>query len=197
MEILFVSQSAGGDMVVENENKSTELATFGGGCFWCLESVFAGLRGVCGVTSGYAGGTVPNPSYQQVCSGKTSHAEVVQVLFRPDEISYERLLQVFLAIHDPTTLNRQGNDVGSQYRSVIFYHDPVQEEKANAAIAAWAKAGICDIPIVTAVEPFRGFYPAEEYHRDYFARHPEQPYCQVVVAPKLAKFRKQFAELLR
>ncbi|MBM3266728.1 MAG: peptide-methionine (S)-S-oxide reductase MsrA [Candidatus Sericytochromatia bacterium] len=173
------------------------LATLGGGCFWCLEAVFVGLRGVSGVTSGYAGGRKPDPSYEEVCSGRTGHAEVVQIAFDPEEIAYRDLLAVFLTIHDPTTPNRQGNDVGTQYRSVVFHHDADQEAAARAVIADFTARGVWPAPIVTEVAPLEAFYPAEAYHQDYFARNPQQPYCQVVVAPKVAKFRKMFLDRLK
>jgi peptide-methionine (S)-S-oxide reductase len=172
-------------------------ATLGGGCFWCLEAVFLDLKGVCRVQSGYAGGTVPNPTYEQVCSGRTGHAEVVQVDFDPTELSYADLLKVFFAIHDPTTLNRQGADVGTQYRSVIFTHDPEQEATARDVIRELEAEGLFDAPIVTQVEPLETFYPAEGYHQEYFARNPYQPYCMAVVAPKVGKFRKQFVDRLK
>lgn len=174
-----------------------DAATFGGGCFWCLESVFSELRGVQEAISGYAGGTVESPTYEQVCTGKTGHAEVVRVVYDPQVITYSQLLQVFFAVHDPTTLNRQGNDVGTQYRSVIFYHSETQKEAAAQAVAQLTREKVWKAPIVTALEPLTQFYPAEEYHRDYFARHPEQMYCRLVVAPKMSKFRKSFTHLLR
>jgi peptide-methionine (S)-S-oxide reductase len=172
-----------------------ETATLGGGCFWCLEAAFKELRGVRQVTSGYAGGHVPNPTYEQVCSDTTGHAEVVQVQFDPAELSYRDLLRVFFAIHDPTTINRQGNDVGSQYRSVIFYHDERQRQDAEAVMAEIAP--LWDDPLVTELLPLPAVYPAEAYHQDYFAKHPTQPYCQLVVAPKVAKVRREFADKLR
>ena len=175
----------------------TELATLGGGCFWCLEAVFLELRGVERVVSGYAGGTVPSPSYEQVCGGRTGHAEVVQVTFDPAVLSYSDLLQVFFGIHDPTTLNRQGADVGTQYRSVIFTHNAEQESVARMVIAEVDHAGIWDAPVVTAVEPLTAFYPAEEHHQDYFRRNQGQGYCRVVIAPKVAKFRKQHLDRLK
>jgi len=174
-----------------------EIATLAGGCFWCLEAVYLELRGVLGVQSGYAGGRVPNPSYELVCTGTTGHAEVVQVTFDPDEISYRELLDVFFTIHDPTTLNRQGNDVGTQYRSAVFYHSPEQQATVEQAIAELAAEKVWDDPIVTEVVPFTEFYPAEEYHRDYFRLHPEQAYCRAVIAPKVAKARKAFFERLK
>jgi len=174
-----------------------EIATLAGGCFWCLEAVYLELRGVLGVQSGYAGGRVPNPSYELVCTGTTGHAEVVQVTFDPDEIPYRELLDVFFTIHDPTTLNRQGNDVGTQYRSAVFYHSPEQQTTVEQAIAELAAEKVWDDPIVTEVVPFTEFYPAEEYHRDYFRLHPEQAYCRAVIAPKVAKARKAFFERLK
>ncbi len=174
-----------------------EIATLAGGCFWCLEAVYLELRGVLGVQSGYAGGHVPHPSYELVCTGTTGHAEVVQVTFDPDEISYRELLDVFFTIHDPTTLNRQGNDVGTQYRSAVFYHSPEQQATVEQAIAELAAEKVWDDPIVTEVVPFTEFYPAEEYHRDYFRLHPEQAYCRAVIAPKVAKARKAFFERLK
>ena len=174
-----------------------EIATLAGGCFWCLEAVYLELRGVVGVQSGYAGGHVPNPSYQLVCTGTTGHAEVVQITFDPDEISYRDLLDVFFTIHDPTTLNRQGNDVGTQYRSAIFYHSAEQKAAADEAIAELSAEKVWDDPIVTEVLPLQEFYPAEEYHRDYFRLHPDQAYCRAVIAPKVAKARKAYFEKLK
>jgi peptide-methionine (S)-S-oxide reductase len=174
-----------------------EIATLGGGCFWCLEAVFEQLRGVEKVESGYAGGTAPKPTYHEVCTGSTGHAEVVQVTFDSAVISYPDVLDVFFATHDPTTLNRQGADVGTQYRSVILYHTPEQKEAAERRIAELNAAGIWEAPLVTEVVPFQAFYPAEDYHREYYRRNPTQGYCQVVVAPKVAKFRKQFADKLK
>lgn len=174
-----------------------EIATLGGGCFWCLEAVFNELEGVIGVVSGYSGGQVVNPDYEAVCGGKTGHAEVVQVSFDPLVISYRELLKVFFAIHDPTTLNRQGNDAGTQYRSVIFYHSAEQKDAAQEMIASLSAEGIWSQPMVTEVLPATIFYPAEAYHRDYFSRHAEQPYCRVVVAPKVAKLREKFATQLK
>ena len=174
-----------------------EIATLAGGCFWCLEAVYLELRGVLGVQSGYAGGHVPHPSYELVCSGTTGHAEVVQVAFDPDEISYRDLLDVFFTIHDPTTLNRQGNDVGTQYRSAIFYHSPEQRAEAERTIAELAAEKVWDDPIVTEVLPLQEFFPAEAYHRDYFRLHPDQAYCRAVIAPKVAKARKAFLEKLK
>jgi len=180
-----------------SEEQSVEVATLGAGCFWCVEAVFDDLRGVRDVVSGYSGGRAPDPTYEQVCSGTTAHAEVVQVTFDPREVSFREILEVFFTVHDPTTLNRQGNDVGTQYRSAVFTHSPEQERVAREAIAALEAEGVWDDPIVTEVTPFTAFYPAESYHQEYFARNPGQPYCRVVVAPKVAKFRKQYLERLK
>jgi peptide-methionine (S)-S-oxide reductase len=174
------------------ETEQFEKATLAGGCFWCLEAVYKDLKGVVQVESGYAGGFVPNPSYQAVCSGTTGHAEVVQITFDPGVVSYRDLLHIFFTIHDPTTLNRQGADVGTQYRSAIFYHDEEQRLAAEAVIADLESQKLWGRPIVTEVTALKNYYKAEDYHQDYFARNPQQPYCQMVVAPKVAKFRKQF-----
>ncbi|HMC56671.1 MAG TPA: peptide-methionine (S)-S-oxide reductase MsrA [Gemmatimonadaceae bacterium] len=175
----------------------TEVATFGGGCFWCLDAAFRQLRGVEKVVSGYAGGKRPNPSYEQVCSGATGHAEVVQITFDPNIVSYEDLLGVLFTIHDPTTLNRQGNDTGTQYRSVVFYHSPEQERAVRQTTAALEREKVWDDAIVTEVIPFSVFYPAEGYHQDYFNKNPNQPYCQAVVAPKVGKVRKAYFDRLQ
>ncbi len=175
----------------------TEVATLAGGCFWCLEAIYDQLRGVEAVVSGYSGGRRPNPSYEQVCSGATGHAEVVQVTFDPQVVSYRELLELFFTIHDPTTLNRQGADVGTQYRSAIFAHSPAQQAVAEQVIRELDAAGIWPRKIVTEVTPFAAFYPAEAYHQGYFARHPEQGYCQVVIAPKVAKFRQKYLSRLK
>ncbi len=180
-----------------NEGTNKEVATLGGGCFWCLEAVYDQLKGVLSVESGYSGGSVPNPSYRLVCTGTTGHAEVTQVTFDPEVISYRELLQVFFTIHDPTTLNRQGADVGTQYRSVIFYHSEEQKQIAEQVIADLTEQGVWSSPIVTQVEPFEKFYVAEDYHQEYFANNPGQPYCQVVIAPKVAKFRQKYLERLK
>jgi len=180
-----------------SSERSRETATLAGGCFWCLEAVFKQLRGVERVESGYAGGEVNNPSYRQVCAGTTGHAEVVQVTFDPHVLSFKELLEVFFTIHDPTTLNRQGADVGTQYRSAIFYHSPEQKETAREVISETNAANVWDSQIVTEVAPLTEFYPAEDYHRDYFEKNPYQPYCQVVIAPKVAKFRKHFLDKLK
>ena len=174
-----------------------DVATLAGGCFWCLEAVYDELKGVEIVESGYTGGTVPNPSYESVCAGRTGHAEAVRIVFDPQVVSYRDLLEVFFVIHDPTTLNRQGNDMGTQYRSAIFCHDEGQRETAEAMIAELNKAGIWPNPIVTEVTLAPTFYPAEEYHQDYFANNPYQPYCLGVVAPKVAKFRQKFLAKLK
>jgi peptide-methionine (S)-S-oxide reductase len=172
-----------------------EAAILGGGCFWCIEAVYLEVRGVTKVESGYAGGAQPNPTYEQVCTGETGHAEVVRLEFDPAQISYRDLLEIFFTIHDPTTLNRQGNDVGTQYRSVIYYLTPEQEATARQVIAEMAH--VWDAPIVTELSPAAPFYKAEDYHQNYFAQHPLQGYCAFVVAPKVAKFRKIYAEKLR
>ena len=173
--------------------KQHDTATLGGGCFWCLEAVFEQLNGVAKVESGYAGGEGTNPTYKQVCAGTTGHAEVVRVTFDPAVLSYRDLLEVFFATHDPTTLNRQGNDVGTQYRSVIFYHSPEQQQTAEALIAELNAEDVFGKPVVTQLAPAPAFYKAEDYHQEYFRNNPSQPYCQYVVAPKVAKFRQHFA----
>jgi len=180
-----------------DDDRSKEVATLAGGCFWCLEAIFDDLKGVDQVDSGYSGGSVPHPSYRQVCAGTTGHAEVVQITFDPRVISYKELLQVFFTVHDPTTLNRQGPDVGTQYRSAIFYHTPDQKATAEQVISEITAARIWPAAIVTEVTPFSAFYPAEDYHQEYFKFNGEQPYCRAVVAPKVAKFRKQFRERLK
>jgi peptide-methionine (S)-S-oxide reductase len=184
-------------MESNNGLSRTEIATLGGGCFWCLEAVYQELRGVEKVESGYSGGDVPNPTYRAVCSGTTGHAEVVQVTFDPEMISYKDILEVYFTIHDPTTLNRQGADVGPQYRSVIYYHDDEQRRVAEEVISDLEAEGIWKDPIVTEVTPIDEFYIAEDYHQDYFLNNGYQPYCQVIIAPKVAKFRKQHLERLK
>ena len=174
-----------------------ETATLAAGCFWCVEAVFDDLQGVADVFSGYSGGHKDNPTYQEVCSETTGHAEVVQIRFDPEVLSFEDLLRVYFTVHDPTTLNRQGGDQGTQYRSAIFYHSPEQKSTAEAAIKELTAVKTWDDPIVTEVVPLREFYPAEEYHRDYYQRNPNQGYCQVVIAPKVAKARKLFLERLK
>lgn len=179
------------------QSHKQETATLAGGCFWCLDAVFAELKGVTKVESGFSGGKRPNPTYEQVCTGVTGHAEVVQVTFDPSVISYKDLLDVFFTIHDPTTLNRQGGDVGTQYRSAVFYHSPEQKAAAEKAIADFTAQKLWDGKIVTQVEPFTAFYSAEEYHQDYFNRNPNAGYCQLVIDPKVAKFRKHFLAKLK
>src|SRR6476620_6605015 len=174
----------------------TEVATLAGGCFWCLDSIFRDLNGVEKVESGYAGGQYPNPSYRDVCSGMTGHAEVVQVTFDPSVISFRDLLGVFFTIHDPTTLDRQGADVGTQYRSAVFYHSPEQRETAEQVIAELTRNKVWDDPIVTQVVSYSNYFRAEEYHQNYFAQNPDQPYCRVVIAPKVSKFRKMYLDRL-
>lgn len=179
------------------EGIKTDTATFGTGCFWCTEAIFQRLDGVVKVVSGYSGGDVVNPSYEQVCTGTTGHAEVCQVIYDPSEISYDELLEVFWKTHDPTTLNRQGNDVGPQYRSVIFYHSNEQKEKAEHYKTELDKSGAWNKPIVTAIEPFKNFYSAEAYHHDYYNSNPGQMYCQYVIRPKIEKFEKVFKNKLK
>lgn len=178
-------------------SESTQTATLAGGCFWCLEAVYQRVQGVKHVVSGYAGGHLPDPTYKQVTSGTTGHAEVVQIEFDPEQISYRDLLHIFFTIHDPTTLNRQGNDVGTQYRSAIFYHDEPQQADAEAVMAELTAEGLWSNPIVTELRPLEVFYPAEGYHQNYFVNNPYQGYCMMVVAPKVSKFRKKFAHLWR
>jgi len=182
---------------VDDRTAVREIATLGGGCFWCLEAVFDGLEGVTSVASGYMGGQTATPTYEEVCSGRTGHAEVVQITFDPALVSFKEILEAFFVVHDPTTLNRQGNDVGTQYRSAIFYHSPEQKRAAQETIARLDGARLWSAPIVTALAPASAFYEAEEYHQEYFVRNPYQPYCQAVVAPKVQKFRKQFLDKLK
>jgi peptide-methionine (S)-S-oxide reductase len=182
---------------MDKDARNTEMATLGGGCFWCLEPLYRDLVGVLDVVVGYSGGKVANPSYRLVCTGATGHAEVVQVTFDPQVISYGEILHIFFTVHDPTTLNRQGNDVGTQYRSVIFYHDERQKNTAEEVIREIEAEGIWDSPIVTQVEPFEAFYRAEDYHQEYYKKNPYQGYCQVIIAPKVAKFRKHYFERLK
>jgi peptide-methionine (S)-S-oxide reductase len=178
-------------------SQGKELATLAGGCFWCLEAVYDQMKGVDSVESGYMGGSKPNPTYEEVCLGRTGHAEAVQLTYDPKTVSFREILEVFFAIHDPTTLNQQGNDVGTQYRSAIFYHSPEQKTVAQELIAELTKDTFFNHPIVTEVTPAGQFYVAEDYHQEYFARNPLQPYCTYVVGPKLAKFRKTFAEKIK
>ena len=189
-------------MSEQNEHSTTPLknvgtVTLGGGCFWCLEAVFQELDGVEKVASGYSGGTVANPTYKQVCTGTTGHVEVVQITFDPSGITFKEILEVFFSIHDPTTLNRQGPDVGTQYRSAIFYHTEEQRLVAEGMIQALDAADHWPAPIVTEVAPLEAFYPAEEYHQEYYQTNSDQPYCRAVISPKLAKFRKQYVTRLR
>ncbi|TKK68681.1 peptide-methionine (S)-S-oxide reductase MsrA [Ilyomonas limi] len=185
------------EKLTTSSNANTDTATFGNGCFWCSEAIFQRLDGVIKVVSGYSGGTVPNPSYEQVCTGTTGHAEVVNVIYDPSKLSYDELLSVFWKTHDPTTLNRQGNDVGTQYRSVIFYHNSEQKEKAEMYKAALDTSGAWSKPIVTAIEPLKNFYSAEDYHQNYFNNNTRAMYCQYVIRPKLEKFEKIFKDQLK
>src|SRR4030042_1184405 len=174
-----------------------EVATLAGGCFWCLEAIFKEVKGIEKAVSGYSGGTTVNPSYNEVCSGTTGHTEAVQLTFDPKAISFKEILAIFFAVHDPTTLDRQGADVGTQYRSAIFYHSPEQRAEAEEAIKQLNTSKDRRAPVVTQVVPFKDFYPAEDYHQEYFARNPGQPYCSVVIAPKLDKFRKQYIKKIK
>jgi peptide-methionine (S)-S-oxide reductase len=184
-------------MMDNGKNQLLEVATLAGGCFWCLEAVYDELKGVVDVISGYSGGRVTNPSYEAVCTGKTGHAETVQVTFDPQLISFRQLLEVFFTIHDPTTLNRQGADVGTQYRSAIFYHDAVQKATAEQVIHDLELQQIWGKPIVTELIQYTVFHPAEEYHQEYFKRNPYQGYCMAIIAPKVAKFRHKYLEMLK
>jgi len=179
------------------QNKNVEQATLGGGCFWCTEAIFLRLNGVEEVKSGYSGGKIKNPSYREVCTGRTGHAEVIQITFDPKIISFAEILEVFFATHDPTTLNRQGNDIGTQYRSVIFYHNEEQKKIAEKVLSLLEKDKVYDNPVVTEITPFSNFYLAEDYHNNYFEQNPAQPYCQFVIAPKVEKFQKIFKEKLK
>jgi peptide-methionine (S)-S-oxide reductase len=192
-----MSENSMSENQMSEEMTQVATATLAGGCFWCLDAVFRELRGVESVVSGYAGGRVPNPTYREVCSGRTGHAEVVQITFDPGVIAFEDLLRIFFTIHDPTTLNRQGNDVGTQYRSAIFYQDEAQRTLAEAVMREFAESNVWQAPIVTELVPLTAFYSAEEYHQDYFRKNPEQQYCQLVVAPKVGKLRKHFYQQLR
>lgn len=179
------------------ENKNLETATLAAGCFWCVEAVFDNLKGVEDVVSGYSGGQTEKPTYREVCSETTGHAEVININFDPQEISFKEILQVFFTVHDPTQLNRQGNDVGTSYRSAIFYHSDEQKKIVEEVVKEITDEGIYDKPIVTQIAPFDKFYPAEDYHQEYFANNPNQPYCAAVVAPKVAKFRQKFVSRLK
>lgn len=185
------------DMNKIPKNMKTEVATFGGGCFWCTEAQLQQLQGVLKVESGFSGGTVPNPTYKEVCTGETGHAEVVQVTYDPTKITYAELLQAFWTSHDPTELNRQGNDVGTQYRSVIFYHNEEQRKEAEFYKQKLQESGAYDKPVVTEISPFKAFYKAEDYHQDYYANNGSQPYCMFVIRPKLEKFKKVFKDHLK
>ncbi len=194
---LMISQdNYGRDMSSRNASKE-EIATFGAGCFWCVEAIFQNLAGVKKVVSGYSGGDVENPTYEQVCHGNTGYAEVVQIYYDPEVINYEELLEVFWKTHDPTTLNRQGNDVGTQYRSVIFYHNDNQKELTEYYLKKLDQSGAYDDPIVTEIKPFKNFYQAEDYHQNFYDINPQIPYCKFVIEPKLEKFKKVFAEKLK
>lgn len=183
--------------LMENQNIKLDTATFGSGCFWCTEAIFERVNGVVSVVSGYSGGTVANPTYEQVCTGKTGHAECTQITFDPKVVSYDELLEIFWKTHDPTTLNRQGNDVGTQYRSVIFYHNEEQKEKAEYYKKKLTDEKIWDKPIVTEITKFEKFYPAEDYHQEYYDKNPNQGYCAFVITPKLEKFEKIFKDKLK
>jgi len=181
----------------KTEKTESKVATFGGGCFWCTEAVFLKLKGVKKVVSGYAGGTVKNPTYEAVCTGLTGHAEVIQIEYDPSEIKFEQLLDVFFHTHNPTTKNRQGADVGTQYRSSVFFHDEEQKEATKKVIAELDKSGDFDDPIVTTIEEMKIFYPAEDYHQNYFAQNPRNPYCRAVVGPKVSKFLKRYKDMAK
>ena len=193
----FTNQVKVKAMATKGNDQKFDTATFGEGCFWCTEAVFERLEGVREVVSGYSGGTVKKPSYEQVCTGNTGHAEVCRIIFDPGVISYEELLDVFWHTHDPTTLNRQGNDAGTQYRSVIFYHNDEQKAAAEASLAKEKKSGDFKNPIVTEISPLTNFYEAEGYHQEYFANHPDRAYCSMVIAPKVKKFKAKFADKLK
>lgn len=180
-----------------SSDMKTDTATFGAGCFWCVEAIFQNLNGVISVTSGYSGGHVTNPTYKEVCSGLTGHAEVIQIIYNPDVISYDELLEVFWQTHDPTTLNRQGNDVGTQYRSVIYYHNEEQKAKAEKYKVELNASGAWEKPIVTEISPFTKFYKAEDYHQNYYNLNKNEPYCSFVIKPKLEKFKKVFGEKIK
>lgn len=196
--LAFVVFQGGSEMQAEDAGSGqTAKATFGGGCFWCTEAVYAHIKGVQSVTSGYIGGHVADPNYKQVCSGLTGHAEAVEIEYDPATVPFEKLLEIFFATHDPTTLNRQGADVGTQYRSAIFYHDDKQKETSERVIASLNAANVFPSPIVTTLEKATVFYPAEDYHQDYFAANGYQPYCQAVIVPKVEKVRKAFKDLLK
>ncbi|MEC9489256.1 MAG: peptide-methionine (S)-S-oxide reductase MsrA [Halanaerobium sp.] len=184
---------------MENTQQSKRLAvaTLAGGCFWCMEAVFTELKGIKKVQPGYTGGSLPRPTYEEVCTGNTGHAEAIQITYDPRDISFQELLQVFFTVHDPTTLNRQGQDIGTQYRSAVFYHDEEQKEMAQQVIAQIDSSGLWNEPIVTEVTPLQEFFPAEDYHKDYFAKNPDKAYCQMTIAPKVAKLRAKFFAKLK
>jgi len=200
ISLSWAASAKGNPLNSEKENRKnmkTEIATFGQGCFWCSEAIFQSLEGVTKVVSGYSGGNVKNPSYQEVCTGITGHAEVVQITFDPEIISFKKLLEVFWQTHDPTTLNRQGADVGTQYRSVVFYHNQDQKDQAEFYKKELEKSGAFKDPIVTEITKFDTFYPAEDYHQNYFLLNGNQPYCNFVIRPKLEKFKKAFSEIYK
>lgn len=182
---------------ISNIDSGADTAVFGGGCFWCVEAIYAELKGVIAVTSGYSGGSIKNPDYRQVCSGTTGHAEVCQIIYDPSVISFDKLLEVFWTVHDPTQLNRQGNDVGTQYRSVIFYSTDAQRDLAESYKAKLNKEKTFDNPVITEISPLTVFYKAEDYHQDYFEKNGNAPYCSIVIAPKVEKFRKVFGQLIK
>lgn len=195
--IVNLSNGQGKQSAKNMEGKQVETITLGAGCFWCVEAIFGRIDGVVKVESGYSGGTVKNPTYKEVCTGNTSHAEVVQVTFDPQRVSLEKILEVYFKTHDPTTLNRQGADIGTQYRSVIFYHTDRQKAVAEEIKLSLDKAAIWNAPIVTTIEPFKAFYKAEDYHQDYYSNNKNQPYCRMVIAPKLEKFEKVFGKTIK
>jgi peptide-methionine (S)-S-oxide reductase len=180
-----------------SESKNLEVATLAGGCFWCTEAAFSIIKGVERIEPGYTGGSIPNPTYEQVSTGQTGHAEAAQIFYDPKAISYQEILEIFFTMHDPTSLNRQGADVGTQYRSAIFYHNQAQKETAEKLIDELGKEGIWDRPIVTSIEPLTQFYKAETYHKDYYKKHPKEPYCQAVIAPKIAKLQARFLDKIK
>jgi len=197
MGSLSLSMNTATAQTTDQNEENMEQATFGAGCFWCVEAIFHQVKGVESVEAGYAGGHVKNPTYREVCSGKTGHAEVARIVFDPDVVSYKELLEVFWHTHNPTTKNRQGADVGTQYRSVIFYHDEKQKKIAEQSLKKTDASGLWDDPIVTEIEPLENFYKAEDYHQNYYQNNPNQGYCSIVIAPKLKKFKKEFSYLLK
>ncbi len=196
-EVKSTNKESENSKMDSTQNMNLETATFGGGCFWCTEAIYERVEGVHSVVSGYAGGTVKNPTYEQVCTGTTGHAEATEITYDPKVVSYDDLLEIFFKTHDPTSLNRQGADVGTQYRSVIFYHNEDQKKKAEYYKAELDKSGAWDKPIVTEIVPFTNFYPAENYHQDYYAKNPNQGYCAYVIGPKVEKFEKVFKNKLK